>query len=770
MKKLYYVIQTLIHGRNANVIKIVSLGLGLMMSILLFSRVAYEQSFDTCFKEHENLCQLWTVFTINGETDKPQEQNLGPMAGAIMERFPDEVVAATSMTKYEFANPLYYGNNRFNTFSNIGADSLFFETMGIEVVKGNPVQDLQQQDIIYLSESLAKQMFADEDPIGKVVNSNKSYDLTVKGIYKDIPDNSTLQPAAVVSLPTLLNRWGGGYSWNGGASWPAYLRVKPGTNLENLNVRIAKAIKEQHPPKDDFAVTCMLKPIRDTYRNYEHVQLITQILTVLGVAILFITALNYVLISIASLSRRAKAVGIHKCSGAQTSTIFSMFLWETGIIIFLSLLLMAFLVFNFQEFVEETASTKLTNLFAWQRIWVPVCVTLVLFVVGGMLPGIIFSNIPVTQVFKRYTEGKKSWKRTLLFVQFAGVAFIGGLIFLISIQYNHVINKDVGYNPVRMAYGGHSLRNVEEYDINYSFYHSLPYVDAIATSHDNPIDGYSGEFIRDENGKELFSARYDYITKNYPELMGMTFKQGRSPSAREEIIVNETFVEKMNWGNNAIGKQVPYGNKKYTVVGVLNNFTIMSHKVAPMPLVFWYNIDKFGYYVQIRLKEPFDENLKRLNEDVSKAFPHKRVEFKSMEEEIRRAYDDIRILRNATMVATFVILFITLMGLIGYTNDETNRRSKEIAIRKVNGAEASGIIELLAKDVLITAFPAVLLGTLASWYVGELWMNQFATTIGSTIPYYIMTALVTLLTIVSVVVVKTWKIANENPVISIKSE
>ena len=770
MKQLYYVIQTLIHGRNANVIKIVSLGLGLMMSILLFSRVAYEQSFDTCFKEHENLCQLWTVFTINGKTEKPQEQNLGPMAGAIMERFPDEVVAATSMTKYEFANPLYYGNNRFNTFSNIGADSLFFETMGIEVVKGNPVQDLQQQDIIYLSESLAKQMFADEDPIGKVVNSNKSYDLTVKGIYKDIPDNSTLQPAAVVSLPTLLNRWGGGYSWNGGDSWLAYLRVKPGTDLENLNVRIAKAIKEQLPPNDDFAITCMLKPIRDTYRNYEHVQLITLILSVLGASILFITALNYVLISIASLSRRAKAVGIHKCSGAQTSTIFGMFLLETGIIIIFALLLMTFLVFNFQEFVEETASTKLANLFAWQRIWVPACVTLVLFLVGAVMPGIVFSNIPVTQVFKKYTEGKKSWKRTLLFVQFAGVAFIGGLIALISIQYNHVINKDVGYNPVRMAYGGHSLRNVEEYDINYSFYHSLPYVDAIATSHDNPIDGYSGEFIRDKNGKELFSTRYDYITKNYPELMGMTFKQGRSPSAREEVIVNETFVEKMNWGNNAIGKQVPYGNKKYTVVGVLNNFTIMSHKVAPMPLVFLYNIDKFGYYVQIRLKEPFAENLKRLNEDVSKAFPHKRVEFKSMEEEIRRTYDDIRILRNATIVACFVILFITLMGLIGYTNDETNRRSKEIAIRKVNGAEASGIIELLAKDVLITAFPAVLLGTLASWYVGELWMNQFATTIGSTIPYYIMTALVTLLTIVSVIVVKTWKIANENPVISIKNE
>ena len=770
MKQLYYVIQTLIHGRNAFFIKVVSLGLGLMMSILLFSRVAYEQSFDTCFKEHEDLCQLWTVFTINGETKEPQEFNLGPMAGAIMERFPDEVVAATSITKWEFANPLYYGNNRFDTFSNIGADSLFFETMGIEVVKGNPVQDLQQQDVIYLSESLAKQIFADEDPIGKVVNSNKSYDLTVKGIYKDIPDNSTLQPAAVISLPTLLNRWGGGYSWNGGDSWPAYLRVKPGIDLANLNKRIPKVIEEHSPSKADFSITCMLKPIRETYRSNEYVQLITQILTVLGVAILFITALNYVLISIASLSRRAKAVGIHKCNGAQTSTIFGMFLWETAIIIFFALLLMTFLVFNFQEFVEETASTKLGNLFAWQRIWVPTCVTLVLFLVGGVMPGIVFSNIPVTQVFKKYTEGKKSWKRTLLFVQFAGVAFIGGLIYLFSLQYHHVINKDVGYNPIRMAYGGHSLRTAEEYDINYSFYHSLPYVDAIATSHANPIDGYGGDVIKDENGKDMFSARYDYITKNYPELMGMTFKQGRSPSAYEEVIVNETFVEKMNWGNEAIGKKIPYGNKNRTVVGVLNNFTIGSHKVDPMPLIFRYNTDKFGYYVQIRLKEPFAENLKRLNEDVSKAFPHKRVEFKSMEEEIRRAYDDIRILRNATMVATFVILFITLMGLIGYTNDETNRRSKEIAIRKVNGAEASGIIELLAKDVLSTALPAVLLGTLAAWYVGEIWVSQFATVVSNIVPAYILTALITLLTIVGVVVVKTWRIANENPVVSIKNE
>ena len=768
MKQIYYVIQTIVHSRGANAIKIISLGLGLMMSILLFSRVAYEQSFDTCFKEHENLYQLWTVFTLNGEEKEPQEMNLGPMAGAILERFPNEVEQAVTL-RFDIYGPITYGNSKYISNNNVVADSLFFETMGVEVLKGNPIKDFQQQDIIYLSESLAKHLFADEDPIGKKVNLNKQFDMIVKGIYKDIPDNSTIHPVTVISMPSLWNR-GLYYSWNGGDSWQAYLRLKPDVDVETLNKQIDKAIKEHVPDNDKISITCMLKPIRDTYRGYEKVRNVTQILLIMALSILFITALNYVLISISSLSRRAKAVGVHKCNGADAGNILGMFLSETAIIILLSLILTAFLVLNFQNFVEDTASTQLSNLFAWERIWVSASVVVLLFLIGGLLPGIVFANIPVTQVFKRHTEGKKSWKQSLLFIQFAGVTFIVGIMFLIMAQYHNVINKDVGYNPVRMAMGNHSLRNLNDYEANYNFYHSLPYVDAITCTHANPIEGYSGEFVKNESGENMFSTRYDYATANYPELMGMTIKQGRSPKQNEEVAVNETFVEKMRWGNEAIGKQLSIGRRNYKVVGVIKDFTIQNHLLPTMPFMLYYNSDKMGYCVQLRLKEPFAENLIRLNKDVAEAFPHKHVEFKSMEKEIMIQYNDIRILRNATIVATFVIFFITLMGLIGYTNDETNRRSKEIAIRKVNGAEAWGIIELLAKDVLWTALPAVLIGTFAAWYVGELWMSQFATTIENTIPYYIMTAILTLAMIVGIVITKTWKIANENPVKSIKSE
>ena len=770
MKQLYYVIQTLMHGKNANVIKIVSLGLGLTMSILLFSRVAYEQSFDTCFKEHENLYQLWIRFSTKNETFDWQEQCIGKLAGGIFEVFPDKVENATTINKWLANAPLYNGEVMFDN-RKIVADSLFFQTMGIEVTNGNPVKDLQQVDVIYLSDNLANRMFGGENPIGKVISYNKQIPLTVRGTYADIPNNSTVRPKAVISMPSIWKRGWGNYSWEGGDSWPSYLRIKPETDIEALNKQVNLVIQQNIPDNIGLNMEAEIRPIRDTYRNYDEVKRMSTIMAILAGSILFITALNYVLISISSLNRRAKAVGVHKCSGAENGTIFGMFLWETGIIILIALLLMGFLIINFKDFVEDTASTQLTNLFAFDRIWVSLSVVGALFLIGGLLPGYVFSKIPVTQVFKRYTEGKKGWKRPLLFIQFAGVAFIGGIMIVVMLQYYHVLNKDVGYNPERIV---EEYQYCPDYDTSMTvknFYQGLPYVEAVTASRDNsPLWGYSGELMFDEGGNTLFSTQYDYMDEDYIEMMGIGVKQGRVPRERQEVAANETWLKTRGWSaDQAIGQTIQTEEGKVKIVGIIKDFQIGNFFNENMPFLMHYN-PMFSGSIHIRLKEPFAENLQRLNKEAGEAFPGQTINFESLEQAMAESYNSVRIFRNATIVATFVILFITLMGLIGYTNDETQRRSKEIAIRKVNGAEASSIIEMLAKDVLVTALPAVLLGTLASWYVGELWMSQFSTTLGSTIPYYVMTGFVTLLMIVGVVVVKTWKIANENPVISIKSE
>ena len=769
MQSIHYAFKTLLHRCSSNVIKVISIALGITMSVLLFSRVAYEQSFDTCFRENDRLMQLWMQWTVNQQKCDKQEQCVGKLAGTLYEAMPDVFEGATTIGYWMFNAPLYRGNVRFNDLK-ITADSLFFQTMGIDVLKGNAVQDLAQKDVIYLSERLARKIFGDENPIGQVVQYNKQIPLTVRGIYADIPENATVRPEAVVSMPSVWSRGIGNYSLQGGDSWPSYMRLKADApDLETINRRIGQLLAERMPPGNGIEVGGFIAPLRDTYRSHEYVQRMSRILFILAAAILFITALNYVLISISSLSRRAKAIGVHKCSGAEAGTVFGMFVWETIFLFAAALLLSAALLYAFRDFVEDTITAKLDSIFTTDLLWVPVTVLAVLFLISTVLPGRLFARIPVSLVFRRYTEGKQGWKRPLLFIQFAGVTFVLGLLCTVWLQYQYVMNKDTGYNPERIVMNYHEVRNWDEAEKIRTFYTPLPYVEEITSSLYYPCGGYSGEMIPDEAGNNLFSTRYDYGCENYTKVMGMTILQGRPQREKDEVLVNEEFARLMHWGDDVLGRTFSSEGGKVKVVGLLKNFQIGSFHSGPLPYVLHY-MPQLAYQLSIRLKEPFAENLQRLNKEAAEAFSGQTVEFESMEKLMAENYNSVRVFRNATLVATVCILFITLMGLIGYINDEMQRRSKEIAIRKVNGAEASHILEMFSRDISRISLPAVILGAVAAWYVGKLWMEQFAVQVDYLTAYYLLSALMIWGLIIACVVVQAWKIANENPVLSLKSE
>ena len=769
MKQLYYVIRTLLRGRGSNIIKVISLGLGLTMSILLFSRVAFEQSYDTFYKDYDNLYQIFSIFSADGEQFEPQKQNCGPVAGAILENFPKEVEAATSIA-YFLGGPLYNGSVRFDD-EILLADSLFFRTMGIEVLSGNPENELVQPDVIFLSDRLAQKIFGGENPIGKVLSYNKEIAFTVKGTYAALPENTTMRPEGVVSMPTAWSRSWGNYSWRGGDSYYEYIRFRPGADKEIINARLDDMIQKYRPEEDKkaYGYTAFVKPIRDVYRNEDQVKRMDSIMSILALAILFVAALNYVLISISSLTYRAKAVGVHKCSGASGGTVFSMFLLETGIIIVLALVLMGLILLNFQEFIEDTTAAKLSVLFAPDRIWVPLAVVLVLFVVGGVLPGRLFARIPVSQVFRRYTEGKKGWKRPLLFIQFAGVAFICGLMYVVMAQYNYVKDKDMGYNPQRVAVGNAYFGSEEESGPALQFFRGLPYVEEVSSAVSTPIWSYSGSMIEGESGQSLFSTRYSFALEDYFKMMGMTMKEGRAPRAADEIVVNEAFAERMRWGDKALNHPLRTEGKNFKVVGILKDFHIGSYYQPQDVIMFGYT-RTFGNTVHVRLKEPFAENLRRLNKDVNEAYPDKTIDFAGLEQRILERYNPVRVFSNATILAAVTMFFVMLMGLIGYTTDEVRRRSKEIAIRKVNGAESSTILEMLSRDVLWVAVPAVIMGTVGAWYVNGIWMDLFAIQVPLGGSVYVLVAIANLMIITACVVWKAWSIANENPVKSIKSE
>ena len=247
--------------------------------------------------------------------------------------------------------------------------------------------------------------------------------------------------------------------------------------------------------------------------------------------------------------------------------------------------------------------------------------------------------------------------------------------------------------------------------------------------------------------------------------MGIQLKEGRLPRDYNEAVINETFMDLMKWDKEAIGRIVHTLGDNITVCGVVKDFQINGFYAEPMPYI-GFNTRRFNNELHFLLKEPFAENLQRLTEDAAKAFPDKTIDFTSMEESMRTIYNPVRVFRNATVVAGVVMFFIMLMGLLGYTTDEVQRRSKEIAIRKVNGAGMKDLYLLLfRKYIKVIGCAFVLAG-----YVNNLWINAFTAQVSMSVTAYLGIGLAVLAVIISCVLIKAWRIANENPVKSIKSE
>ena len=760
-RHIYYTLQSLLHKQGSNAIKIVSLALGLLMSVFLFARIAFELSFDNFYHDSDNLYIVKTGWLKNGVLEGNESRfTIIPIPAAIAEEFPEQVESSTVSCSL-FDNSFQLGERQLD-MSTVMADTLYFSVLGLEMIEGNP-QDLAGPDVVFLSAKSAKEAFGDENPIGKTLR----YDfwgyqttLLVKGIFADIPLNTSLErrPEAIISFPTIGRHLKWDLGWQSGGNYDGYLRLRSPQDADWLNERMSIAIARHIPPESGLELSVRIVPIHNLHVETPQVRKMIWIMFFLGIVLLFTTALNYVLVSVASLTQRAKAIGVHKCSGASGSSIFSMFMVETAIVVGLALLLIGLLVYIFHEKMEELAAAPLSALFDWQNLWAPLSVILLLFILGGCLPAMLFARIPVTQVFRRYTSGRRGWKRVLLFVQFIGAAFILGMMLMVVSQYSYVTTRDRGWRPERVAYttqrevDGNSLR---------SLVGSLPYVEGVASA-ERPILWFgSNQPILDNQGNELFYPRNTWFDSDFLPFIGLRLKEGHNLTGEGQLLVNSVFCEKMNWTDSPIGKRV---NDYGTVVGL---FADMPNDNLPV-MVEW--TGKTAATLHVRLKEPLDENLARLNEEMHRIYPQKSLVFRSVEQEMRSYAESVRVFRDVTLLVSLTILFIILMGLIGYVNDEIRLRSKEIAIRKVNGAETESILLLLSRDVLWLAIPSVAIGIGGACRAGKLWASQFSDVVPFPIGGYILVGCLLLLFIVATVVLKAWCIANENPVKSIKSE
>lgn len=773
MRQIYYSIRTLLRERGSNLIRVISLSLGLTIGILLFSQIVFELSYENCYPEAERLAMVRAQITnlSTGEIMSDDGTNydytvFAPTANAVAESMPEEVEYASCVLPEREYN-IYYEEKLLSDVDYIYVDSCFFQVFGIPLLKGN-LKDLIIPGSVFVSERFARETFADEDPVGKILSADKQNTFTIRGVYKDVPENTMLTHDFVVSIYNNNGGYQAGNGWNGNDVFYTFLRLRRESDMDKVNDNIQRVIeKYTETTIDDWKMDYSIIPLVKRHLDSPDVQKRLVIYGFLGFTIFFVAIMNYMLISIATLSRRAKSVGVHKCSGASSTNIFSMFLAETGILVILSVLLSFLLIFNAREMIEDLLSVRLSSLFTWGTLWVPLLTILVLFVLAGGIPGRLFSRIPVTQVFRRYTDGKKGWKRSLLFVQFTGVSFVLGLLLVTLLQYGHLMNRDMGIDVTGLTEAESWLPKERVEHIKDEL-RRQPMVEGVTVATHSVLGQYWTRGLMSNDGKRLATLNFNYCHYNYPEVMGIKIIEGTPMKKGGDLLVNEELVRLMRWTDGAVGKRV--NNVAGTVVGVFRDIRNESFYAAQSPIILIGTEEQANHTFDVRLKEPFDENLKRLNEYMEKTFPDVSLHFMSVDHMVKDLYKDVYRFRNSVWITSCFILLIVIMGLIGYVNDETQRRSKEIAIRKVNGAEAFHVLRLLTRDILYVSVLSILIGTAVSYFAGRAWLDQFAEQIELNPLLFIGTALFIQLLIIVCVVLKAWHIANENPVNSIKNE
>ena len=773
MRHLYYTLQTLLRGHGGTAEKIISLTLGLVMGVLLFAQIAYELSFDRFYPNPDTLVMLRMRNVTKGAPEP--EYNYGtyrPAAADLSEAFP-ELVESACLTSNFWRPAFYKDDKKLDDIQTLFADTAYFATTGLTLLKGDP-KDLALHSNAFISESMARQLYGDESPIGKELSVEKLYNVTIRGVYADVPRNSIMPHDLLLPMAAMDWAYGRG-TWNMNNLYGVLFRLKQPADVDAMNSRIQQAVEQYTDPHlgDDVVTEYSVLPIHKVYRSYPDSTRRLVILGVLGFSIFFVSILNYVLRAVAAMSRRAKQVGVHKCSGADGWHILSMFLWETGLLVAASILCGGVLLWLLREQVEELLGSRLTDLFTWQTLYVPLGTVLLLFLVAGVVPGRIYARIPVTQVFRRYTDGKRSWKRGLLTVQFIGVAFIGGMLLTTVWQYHDLMTRSVGFRAEGLAVGT-VTGNIERAQGVADAIRREPYVEAVAGSGTSLLAHYSTNRLTDNQGNFICPLHFTLMDKEMPQVTGMTLLEGHWPQHRGEAVVGRTTVETLKWGDTAIGRKLPVDpswarlEEQPVVTGVVEDVRNMGFFQGQTCTAFILN-DRVRTF-NVRLKAPLDDNLKRLNAFIKSAYPDLSLEFTTYQDIRREQNASVSTFRNTVWVTTACIILIVLMGLIGYVSDETQRRSKEIAVRKVNGAEASDILRLLSVDILKIAVLAVAAGMAAAWYVSGQWMQQFADSHLLSVVWYVLLALLLLVLVVAVVVLKAWRIANENPVLSIKSE
>ena len=448
MNTLNYSIRYLANRRGNTLARFVSLSLGLLVALLIFSYVGFNLSYDRCFPDRDRIYKVWQ------SSPKIGYESLVPLP--LAEEMAAEIPQIEAVFEGSLRGSPYveYNDHTIATKGCLGmeVESNFFDTFGVEIISGDP-KLLDVLGNIMISERMARQIFGKDDPVGKELYmdwyGNKKERRVVCGVYKTLPANTSLgEFDYLLSLPIREIARNSGYEdisyW--GIKSNIYFKLRKDARIEDVERNLAEICKRHKEYIEAVDISYHLVPLKDNYFMDNNIRKTQLLLSMVGILALAVACLNYVLLSISSLAERSRTIAMLRCHGAQKSDIFKMFSLETILIVSAAIVWTAFMIWCLDKEIFSLTGYHNDVLFAWERIWIPLVVCLVAFLLSGIIPALLFANVKLSRAFRGGSDSYRFWKRGLLFVQMT--CTITAVIFLAVClrQMHYVQTVDKGYN------------------------------------------------------------------------------------------------------------------------------------------------------------------------------------------------------------------------------------------------------------------------------------------------------------------------------------
>jgi putative ABC transport system permease protein len=745
--------------RSYIIINILGLSIGIACSLLIGLYVVNESSYDKYNLKKDRIYRIILNGKIGGQ-EVTVSSTPAIMGSTLVKEFPE--VEDFLRMNAQGPTVLEYNNQQFTEDHIVEADSSFFNFFSIPVLKGDPKNLLNASHKVVLSESTAKRIFGNENPIDKPIRiGSDTVRFIVTGVMADVPHNSHFEANLLRSFMT--NRRSKETVWMSN-SFSTYLLLKPNSSFKTVDSKFPELVKKYAGPELQQYMGISMDEFVNKGNKYRfYLQKLTDIhldttiqqdfkastdpkfLKIFGgiaILIVIIAAINFMNLSTAQATRRAKEVGIKKVAGSTRRTLIIQFLFESFILSFVALLFAIIFIKSSLPYFNNLLGTslKLELLASWVTIPGLIVFSLLVGILSGSYPALFLSSFNPYEVLKgsrvNSTQNGRL-RRVLVVFQFAvSILLIIGTMIMYR-QINYMLNKDVGFNKEQLIVInraealGKKMKSFKELVKN------IPGVVNISSStavpgRTNNNNGYMMEGRKDET----FLMVTAYVDNNFLDTYGMTLASGRTfnesfASDKDACVINESAMKDFritDIDKTRFIEPRDSGKMNYLpVIGVVKNFNFESLRNPIGPHIFKLQSENSLWgYITIRLTpNNYTQTIREIENRWKELVSNNPLQYYFLDADFEQMYKQEK--QNAQMAVIFSILaiFIAGLGLFGLTSFTVEQRTKEIGVRKAMGSTVAGIYFEISKEIIILISISALIAWPIIYYIAGKWLQNF---------------------------------------------